>query len=285
MNEEINIGPLRRAQKVLEDLQIDTAVKIDPFLIAEKLTGKSVFLENVQGFNGMLITVEDRNAILINNSIREEGKKRFTCAHEIGHFLLHGDKKERIRCTEEDIDVIYKKKYIESEANEFASELLIPTEILKKLINGKDPSKALLNTLMDRFGTTLTATVLKYIKLCDLICAVVVTKNEIVNWCYKSEYFENYIPIGHPVPEGTCARNFFSNKNVPADFYEVSAEKWIEGKNVTTHSKILELSIPQPLYNQVLTILWLEEDLQQLEEYSEDYTDEFDGYLKKRWDD
>jgi len=60
----------------------------------------------------------------------------------------------------------------------------------------------------------------------------------------------------------------------------------VEGRGINEGTKVLELSIPQPFYNQVLTILWFEQDFEELE--YEDYEhceDEFDRHLKKKWRD
>lgn len=65
----------------------------------------------------------------------------------------------------------------------------------------------------------------------------------------------------------------------------MNAELWVEGKYINSDTSVLELSIPQPLYNQVLTLLWFEEDLEELEEGDEYLDDEFDRHLKKKWRD
>ena len=45
---------------------------------------------NTDKFEGMLIALPDKSAGFINisNNIREQTRKRFTIAHELGHFLI-----------------------------------------------------------------------------------------------------------------------------------------------------------------------------------------------------
>lgn len=277
------LRPKEYSEKLLSDLNIDLSSKIDPFAIAEKLLGRPVTFGDTKGFNGMLLTVDNKNVIIIKNSIREEGKKRFTCAHEIGHFIIPTHKKEGIRCTEDDIETLDEKKHLEYEANEFSNELLIPTKVFKKHIEGREPSKELFDELTERFGTTLTATAFKYVQLCELSCALVISQNSQIRWFAKSEFFTPIIRPGWPVSDGTYAKNFFQGRNVPSEFSEVKAKYWVEGKGIDNYTTILELSIPQPMYDQVLTILWFEQDLEDLED--EYYEDEFNGYLKKKWRD
>lgn len=71
-------------------------------------------------------------AILVekNDSIQ---RKRFSVAHEIGHYLMHHAQLER----NPDLGIIYRAPIeretdpLEQEANFFAAHLLVPTEMLK----------------------------------------------------------------------------------------------------------------------------------------------------------
>ena len=47
--------------------------------------------EDLDGIDGMLIANKARSKwlILYNNSVSSEGRKRFTIAHEFGHYILH----------------------------------------------------------------------------------------------------------------------------------------------------------------------------------------------------
>lgn len=77
-----------------------------------------------------------------------EGRLRFTLAHELGHFMLHiaPDNDLEREISIEDDEVIYNRddnwNHIEMEANNFASQLLMPssmiTEETKKILK-KNP--------------------------------------------------------------------------------------------------------------------------------------------------
>ncbi len=63
--------------------------------------------------------------ILVNNKI-QNSRKYFTIAHELGHIVMH---------LPENI-IVAKNRDIEKEANEFASEFLVPTEAIREeLVN------------------------------------------------------------------------------------------------------------------------------------------------------
>jgi len=71
-------------------------------------------------------------------------RKRFTMAHELGHYFLHGEKiKESYKAfvdtpntytlfKKNDIDVDECDKPMEAEANFFAAELLMPEDVVKE---------------------------------------------------------------------------------------------------------------------------------------------------------
>ncbi|MFM7857229.1 MAG: ImmA/IrrE family metallo-endopeptidase, partial [Flammeovirgaceae bacterium] len=68
--------------------------------------------------------------IFYNSAISSPGRKNFTLAHELGHYLLHREKSpDDIICDRADM-LNWESKYriMESEANQFASFLLMPRD-------------------------------------------------------------------------------------------------------------------------------------------------------------
>lgn len=70
--------------------------------------------------------------IFYNDKARQE-RQRFTLAHELGHFVLHRNSHASFNCDKETIytgaDTL---KLIEREADEFASNLLMPGDLLRQ---------------------------------------------------------------------------------------------------------------------------------------------------------
>jgi Zn-dependent peptidase ImmA (M78 family) len=62
--------------------------------IAEEF-GIDVLYRPAESYDGALLRIRDaqRGCIVINSRIREESRKRFTLAHEIGHLVLPGSRK------------------------------------------------------------------------------------------------------------------------------------------------------------------------------------------------
>jgi uncharacterized protein DUF955 len=86
-------------------------------------------------------------------SERSQGRRRFTVAHELGHWLLHaqrGDKKHFERfCRAADLDPGADPERQEREANAFAAALLMPEEIISMIAPGCGFNLGLLSAQFD----------------------------------------------------------------------------------------------------------------------------------------
>jgi Zn-dependent peptidase ImmA (M78 family) len=97
-------------------------------LFAIKVFPYQGFPDNISG----TITKQKNSVIIGVNSNHAVVRQRFTIAHELGHFLLGHELGEKI------IDDVFDRPTDkEKEANEFAAELLMPTDFLKQDINKK----------------------------------------------------------------------------------------------------------------------------------------------------
>lgn len=109
----------------------------------------------------------DEWGIFYNAKARPE-RQRFTLAHELGHFVLHRDSHASFNCDKESIytgaDTL---KQIEREADEFASNLLMPGDLLRKRITGKRIDFHLLGELAKEFGVSLEAMSIRLIKFTE----------------------------------------------------------------------------------------------------------------------
>lgn len=106
-------------------LATDAHLPICPYNLCEAM-GFDLRFVNIPSFEGMYVA--SKNLILIS-SVRPEGRKRFTCAHEIGHHVLgHGTIIDEIL-----INGSNKKE--EQEADFFASMLLMPSSAVNRTLN------------------------------------------------------------------------------------------------------------------------------------------------------
>lgn len=113
------------ARKLLRDHNIvTTPIPVDEIAKKEGFSVKYLQGES-NSFSGILH--RDLKAIGINAD-HPKVRQRFSIAHELGHFYLQHPQEEESLGIDDDSE---EWRICESEANEFAGELLVPRDILK----------------------------------------------------------------------------------------------------------------------------------------------------------
>lgn len=105
----------------------------------------------------------DSNQFIVVNLAESATRRRFTIAHELAHFLLH--KKESKLYAHRDMSGSdSQKNSIESEANYFAANVLMPEKLvrekvsdIKSQVRGKVPSFVLAKEIADNFAVSEAA--------------------------------------------------------------------------------------------------------------------------------
>jgi len=127
-----------KKSKVKEYLKINgDGIPVDPFLIAEKLgitVREAEF--NSDRISGMIENNHGKVTIYIRGS-DSASRKRFTLAHELGHYALHMNNDNTFvdgyEIFERSDFSNYTDRQKEKEANNFAADLLMPAERVKKM--------------------------------------------------------------------------------------------------------------------------------------------------------
>lgn len=106
---------------------------IDPFLIA-RMSGVSIESARLgDGISGALVKEPDRDPRIVINSADGEQRRRFTCAHELGHSVWRDDELGYQRVDYRTRDSAEDGRAEEIYANEFAACLLMPEPTVRKL--------------------------------------------------------------------------------------------------------------------------------------------------------
>jgi Zn-dependent peptidase ImmA (M78 family) len=135
MASEIKKEACRDANKLLDEVWRD-GIPVDPVVVA-RLAGLRVLEDASLDSNilGALIKEPQEEPVIMLNANDPPNRRRFTCAHEIGHFVRRGATSEPYTTIDfrnasstkgEDDEEIY--------ANEFAACLLMPDEDVKRLV-------------------------------------------------------------------------------------------------------------------------------------------------------
>ena len=184
-----------------------------------------------------------------------EGARKFGLAHELGHHVLRHPL-DSFECvcsnagTKRDRDPA--QRDYEAEANAFASELLMPRELIAPRCAANPPSLDLARSIAHDFGTSLPASALRVVQMTRARCAAVFSERGEVLWAPGSATFTAQIPRGKRVEPGTgafdCARTPMNGDVMRL----VLADKWFEAP---VNIEIVEHSACVPEVNGVITLL------------------------------
>ncbi len=166
-----------------------------------------VVREGFDSFEGSLVRVKGTRkwAILLNTQVENERRRRFTFAHELGHFMCHRELREKFVDSEDTLNDFQTE--IETEANIFASWLLMPANLLREEFSDYDWQTETLRAIGNRFDCSLQASALRYVQLSSRPVAFVVSRDGTIIWAKKSEsapYMLNY-RFGDDLPPGSHA--------------------------------------------------------------------------------
>ncbi len=130
-----------RIDTVIENLRMQTGLSFpeDDLVDLAKALGIEVYEskfikhDNIDGFLEYPKKIGDKPKIYLNKE-RPAVRKKFTLAHELGHYVLHrsADRKYRVDMIDYSQDDTETKE--ETEANYFAASLLVPEEKLRSIL-------------------------------------------------------------------------------------------------------------------------------------------------------
>jgi Zn-dependent peptidase ImmA (M78 family) len=255
-----------KAIEVLEEIGFDDITGISN---KELINGFGIIFifEPLDNADGKIIRGETKTIIKVNSSIPHQEKIRFVVAHELGHYFLH--KKMEIHTDNVKtlnwfkIENQAKRGLQEYEANDFASELLMPEEIFREFIKGKYFSPALVKEISTRFRTSLTSVVYRLISLNITPLLVVFITDGIVRYWRKSIDLKGWVKdiTKLPPPEDSVAKEYI---DANYDFIysgiektqEISRSTWFNLFDNQEDNDFYEYCIPTKQYKTIISIIW-----------------------------
>ncbi|TXN73715.1 ImmA/IrrE family metallo-endopeptidase [Methylobacterium sp. WL6] len=207
---------------------------------------------DTDAFEGGLVTDAKRSDGTILARRGGEPRRRFTIAHELGHFLMAHhipDQPDRFSCKTSDMLRITAKaddprQRREVEANRFASLLLMPPHLLRGAMTAfREPDLQHVLALAREFAVGKETAARAYVQYHAERIAIVVAGNGRVQRCYRSLSFPAIVcAVGSPVPKQSLFHSSSHQPSIPSDIAACSPELWIDVKR--------DLHVPS-LYEQV----------------------------------
>lgn len=177
--------------------------------------------DTLDGFEGALLPSDSgKRWGIIYSAARSPGRRRFTVAHEFGHYLLHRRRYPKgFRCNEAAVDARDGAE-VEREANDFASALLMPLDDFRIQIS--PTTKANFDQLSDcakRYDVSLVAVILRWLRYTKRRSMIVVSRDGFIKWAWSSSpalktgrFFKTSGPPVELPAASAVAQSIFSNE-------------------------------------------------------------------------
>jgi Zn-dependent peptidase ImmA (M78 family) len=220
------------------------------------LLGIYVREEPLLGAEARLIRNGSRGLIRLSSSIINRGRKRFTIAHELGHWLLH-DTNIQIDTPKDILESSPQK--VEIEANTFAGVFLMPSYLFSPLCSNETPTLELISSLAEKFATTLTATAFRFVEEAVFPCAIVFSEGGIISWWVASKSSRIWLECGQEIDSESTAFSLKDGERSPRQ--RIPFHRWFESSNQFGGLVLFEQSTLLGRYGLTVTLLSLEEKL------------------------
>jgi hypothetical protein len=260
---------------------------VDLYDLAQKLELEIVEVD-LKSFDGALLRsrIGFSGRILVRSGIRELGRKRFTIAHEIAHYILHWDQQNS--CSPRVIEGWKEGQPLpELEADTFASELLLPTVDVTQYVNRRWPAMQVVRDVADHYGASMMAAGRKFCDVASQPCALIWSSQRVIRWFHPSPNFVNYIEPGASLGFDSLALAAHEGRTLTDHMEEVPAEAWIKSAWLKEDAVVSEQSIYMPSYEGCLSLIWIRRAIEQKPTVEDELLPELDpeGFTvnRKRW--
>lgn len=248
-------NPTLSAENLINELSISNPYEIDVEAIAYD-RGIEVIYEKLKGCEATLVGYGERAIATVNPS-SSRGRQRFSVSHEIGHWLLHRGKS--FRCRTDEVELNYTSdNRLEKEADEFASNLLMPRSIFLPAIRStKQLGLSDLQIVANDFQVSLQAIALRLTAIDTLPIIVACYSSNKLLWCRKAPHVPNRWWLKSLLDEDSFAFDVLRSGKASTRPRRQSADAWFENDDSDEY-EIFEQSLPS-LSGQVLVLLYLDD--------------------------
>lgn len=248
------------ARKVLDECGINDPTELP---LEEIILGRKAFYEEqaLEGKDGEIVSLGGRSIITVNSNIPFVTRKRFAAAHELGHYEMHRNLYPVFSDTEEDLMNWYKAGPQEMEANEFAAEFLMPSEVFFKECLGKKFGPDVIEHLANRFQVSKTAAILKFVKRGNHPVVVVFSKNDKMKWFKPSTDFRYFLEFERDkdLPTGSVAHELFTTSKTYVGNERkqpIWKSDWFRMKDDERDTAFFEYCLHARSFNYTISIIW-----------------------------
>lgn len=248
MTKSIYKCPEQYAQDIIESFNLTPPIDLDIILECFDIKVNYETLKTMEAL--LIISSGKKNIVLDKDRARNVKRDRFTIAHEIGHYLMpwHDTLQQWDNTINFDLD-----DKIEQEANDFASELLVPEEYLLQDIKDKKLTLDLIKSLSEKYNVSLVVMARRILKYSEVeAIALIYYSNGKKYVQMKSSVFKGELKEG--TIKDSSAHKLIRTYNSSAETKEIlDYDVWF--KESIDNYKVVEESIYQSKLGRVFTLI------------------------------
>lgn len=189
--------PASAAMEIHRQLGFATKA-LDLDVLASALGITEIRYEPNLSFEGMLIApLEKGEGKILINASSDKKRQRFTLAHELGHYIIPSHVQTNsagFYCFGKDLDdqntsvIRVDEKHIrqEQEANQFATELLMPMHLIEPYLAHEKPLQGICS-LASKAKVSIAASARRFASLTDRAMIVLFSQNGVFSYCRWSK--------------------------------------------------------------------------------------------------
>lgn len=263
------------AVDLLHSLGITEPAEIDICAIAQS-TGATVVEKPVKGCEARIVGYGER-AIIVVNSESIPPRKRFSAAHELGHWMRDAGT-IGLGCNPESL-MGRTDDSAETEANRYASDLLMPEFMFKPRAKDRPITFETVSFLKNVFRTSLTATAIRLVDQGSYPAMLVCSDAQRVCWPWRGVEVPRSLWPQTPGPMTFASELLQGTSHETKTSGEVCSDQWFS--SVRPHS--IHEDSRRIHSGLVLTLLWwtdegplieIQEDQEQREYRRSDWRDD-----------
>jgi Zn-dependent peptidase ImmA (M78 family) len=242
----------RLAREVLWECGMDEPKKIDPFVVLAR-RGIRIIYGRLDGPTAQIFRHGDRAIIRVSDQIIQVGRLRFSIAHEIGHYLLGHQIPNDLTAGAAGP---YTKQQ-EREADVFATEFLMPEELVRPYCESPSIDLAAVRAIAETFRCSIVAAAVRQVELSSAQCAVVYSERGVVDWAKQSRTFADRIPAQLKIGPGAIASDCHTCGVLDTAARVVPASAWLGSALTHSIDALVEHAalVPEPGWGGVLSLL------------------------------
>ena len=225
----LDLLQLSPAERLLWSYGVTAPGHIDLEAIAHD-NGARVVHRRLEGCEARLVGSGEQGVISVNSASSYEGRRRFSLAHELAHWLC--DRKTgSFQCAK---DVIgpqnAEAKSVEAHANGYASQLILPDYLVVPWADGKRANLDVAKALANDFDASLTAAAIKLAKRATVPACVVCHNQTRLLWHQRNSMFSiDFFVLGELHPDSEAFKLAFGGASGMTRPKKEPADRWLSG--------------------------------------------------------